>query len=99
MAMKAITLEQLAVSRRIVTDAHQNVPAWVIETPAGAWLILTRFVRPGSHQRDLGVPSQGKAIAGELTSAYYYAVDPSPWVLTRRRPRLLCFARSSRMTY
>ena len=43
MSMKDLMLEQLAISRRIVTDGHENVPAWRIETPDGAWLILTRF--------------------------------------------------------
>jgi hypothetical protein len=46
-------LEQLAISRRIVTDGHEVVPAWRIETPDGAWLILTRFdpAKPGQSDR------------------------------------------------
>ena len=48
-------LDQLAISRRIVTDGHENVPAWRIETPDGAWLILTRFDpdKPGQSDRAL----------------------------------------------
>jgi len=45
-------LEQLAIARSIVTDGHENVPAWRIETPGGAWLILTRFDRTNRRQSD-----------------------------------------------
>ena len=41
MSLKPIMLEQLAITRRIVTDGHENIPAWRIETPDGAWIILT----------------------------------------------------------
>jgi hypothetical protein len=43
MSMIGLMLQQLAIARRIVTDGLKNVPAWRIETPEGAWLILTRF--------------------------------------------------------
>ena len=43
MSIKDTMLEQLEIARRIVTDGHENVPAWRIQTPDGAWLILTRF--------------------------------------------------------
>ena len=33
MSMKTMMLEQLAVSRRIVSDGHENIPAWRIERP------------------------------------------------------------------
>ena len=55
MSMKVLMLEQLEIARRIVTDGHENVPAWRIETPDGAWLILTRFDpdKPGQSDRAL----------------------------------------------
>ena len=43
MSLKDVMLEQLTISRRIVTDGHENVPARRIEPPDSAWLILTRF--------------------------------------------------------
>ena len=53
MSLKPIMLEQLAITRRIVTDGHENIPAWRIETPDGAWTILTRFDpdKPGQRER------------------------------------------------
>jgi hypothetical protein len=55
MSLKDVMLEQLAISRRIVTDGHENVPAWRIEPPDSAWLILTRFDpdKPGQSDRAL----------------------------------------------
>jgi hypothetical protein len=55
MSMKDLMLEQLAISRRIVSDGHEVVPAWRVETPDGAWLILTRFdpAKPGQSERAL----------------------------------------------
>ena len=55
MSLKDPMLQQLAIARRIVTDGHENVPAWRIETPDGAWLILTRFDpdKPGQSDRAL----------------------------------------------
>jgi hypothetical protein len=55
MSVKSTMLEQLAISRRIVTDGHENIPAWRIETTDGAWLILTRFdpAKPGHSDRAL----------------------------------------------
>ena len=46
-------LEQLPVARRIVSDGHEVVPTWRIETPHGAWLIFTRFDpdKPSQHHR------------------------------------------------
>ena len=43
MSIRDVMLEQLAVARRIVSDGHEVVPAWRIESPYGAWLLLTRF--------------------------------------------------------
>ena len=55
MSLKDLMLQQLAVSRLIVVDGHENVPAWRIETPDGAWLILTKFDpdKPGHSDRAL----------------------------------------------
>ena len=55
MSMKELMLEQLAMARSIVTDGHEVVPAWRIETPDGTWLILTRFDpdKPGQSDRAL----------------------------------------------
>ena len=53
MSIRDLMLEQLTISRRIVSDGHEVVPAWRVETPAGAWLILTRFdpAKPGQSDR------------------------------------------------
>ena len=53
MSIRDTMLEQLAITRRIVTDGHENIPAWRIETPDGAWTILTRFDpdKPGQRER------------------------------------------------
>ena len=53
MSIRDVMLEQLSVARRIVTDGHEVVPAWRIESPHGAWLILTRFdpAKPGQRDR------------------------------------------------
>jgi hypothetical protein len=61
MPVKDVMLEQLAISRRIVTDGHENVPAWRIETPDGAWLILTRFDPDKAGQFDWEVRGRGVA--------------------------------------
>ena len=55
MSLKDLMLQQLAISRLITADGHENVPAWRIETPDGAWLILTRFDpdKPGQSDRAL----------------------------------------------
>ena len=37
-------LDQLAIARRIVEDGDEVVPAWRIETPEGAFLVLTLSV-------------------------------------------------------
>lgn len=43
MSLADIMFEQLAIARRIIEDGHEIVPAWRIATPAGSYLILTRF--------------------------------------------------------
>lgn len=46
-------LEQLATARRIIEDGHEVIPAWRIEAPDGAFLVLTRFDpdKPGQSAR------------------------------------------------
>ena len=48
-------LEPLSVARHVVSDGHEVVPAWRIETPDRAWLILTRCDpdKPGQSDRAL----------------------------------------------
>ena len=66
MSMKDVMLEQLAISRRIVTDGHENVPAWRIETPDSAWLILTRFDPDKPGQSDPALTGCGASWHGSL---------------------------------
>jgi hypothetical protein len=43
MLLPDIMLDQLATARRIVEDGAEVVPAWLVTTPEGSYLILTRF--------------------------------------------------------
>ena len=86
MSIRDVMLEQLAVARRIVTDGHEVVPAWRIETPdGGAWLILTRFDpnKPGQSDRALHLIK--RFMVWKLAHAFVLAAET--WlgpVVTRR---------------
>ena len=85
MSIRDVMLEQLSVARRIVTDGHEVVPAWRIETPDGAWLILTRFDpnRPGQSDRALHLIK--RFMVWKLAHAFVLAAET--WlgpVVTRR---------------
>ena len=51
MSLATIMLDQLAISRRIIEDGHEVLPAWRIGTPDGAFLIFTPFDTDNSEQR------------------------------------------------
>jgi hypothetical protein len=73
--MKGVILEQLAISRRIVSDGHEVVPAWRLETPDGAWLILTRFDpdKPGQFDRALHLVQ--RFMAWKLAQAFVMTAE------------------------
>ena len=75
MSMKDLMLEQLEISRRIVTDGHENVPAWRIETPGGAWLILTRFDPDKPGQSDRALYLVRRFMAWKLAQAFVMTAE------------------------
>ena len=83
MSMKALMLEQLAISRRIVSDGHENVPAWRIETPDGAWLILTRFDPDKPGQSDRALHLVRRFMAWKLAQAFVMTAET--WLAGRRQ--------------
>jgi hypothetical protein len=52
LSLHDIMLEQLAMARSIVEDGAEVIPAWRITTPAGSFLILTRFHTDKQEQRE-----------------------------------------------
>jgi hypothetical protein len=70
MSMKDRMLQQLAIARRIVTYGRENVPAWRIETPDGAWLILTRFDPDKPGQSDRALHLVRRFMAWKLAQAF-----------------------------
>lgn len=52
MSIPDIMLDQLATARRIVEDGAEVVPAWLITTPEGPFLVLTRFDPDKPEQRE-----------------------------------------------
>lgn len=75
MPMKALMLEQLEIARRIVTDGHENIPAWRIETPDGAWLILTRFDPDKPGQSDRAVYLVRRFMAWKFAQAFVMTAE------------------------
>jgi hypothetical protein len=43
MDLRTILMKQIGVTRRIVMDGHEAIPAWRIRTPRTDWVILSRF--------------------------------------------------------
>jgi hypothetical protein len=48
----SVMLEQLGIAKRIMLDGNALVPAWRIDAPDGAWLILTPFDHDKPDQRE-----------------------------------------------
>jgi hypothetical protein len=78
MSMKDLMLEQLAISRRIVSDGHENVPAWRIETPEGAWLILTRF----DPDKQVYAHARPGESSGRYLKTEWWALRRWPWSIS-----------------
>ena len=75
MSLKDRMLEQLAIARHIVTDGHENVPAWRIETPDGAWLILTRFDPAKSGHSDRALHLVRRFMAWRFALAFVMTAE------------------------
>ena len=75
MSIRDVMLEQLSVARRIVTDGHEVVPAWRIESPHGAWLILTRFDPDKPGQRDRATYLIKRFMAWKFAQAFVLTAE------------------------
>ena len=75
MSIRDVMLERLAAARRIVTDGHEVVPAWQIETPSGAWLILTRFDPDKPGQRDRATYLIKRFMAWKFAQSFVLAAE------------------------
>ena len=72
MSLVDIMLDQLAAARRIVEDGAEVVPAWLITTPEGSYLIITPFDhnKPGQRERALFLIS--RFMAWRMASEFQY---------------------------
>ena len=75
MSIRDVMLEQLSVARRIVSNGHEVVPAWRIETPHGAWLILTRFDPNKPGQRDRATYLIKRFMAWKFAQAFVLTAE------------------------
>lgn len=65
-----LMLEQLHIAKRIITDGHELVPAWRIESPDGHWLILTRFHHDKPDQRERMLQLIRRFMAWKLAQSF-----------------------------
>jgi len=81
MSMKDVMLEQLAISRRIVTDGHEVVPAWRVErmrrrhfaqewanANGVAWIVKTQTGQRSADQQDQFATSACSTKAAPISS-------------------------------
>ncbi len=70
MSLVDIMLEQLAAARRIIQDGHEVVPAWLITTPEGPFLVLTRFDPDSEGQRERALHLISRFMAWKLATSF-----------------------------
>lgn len=75
MSLATIMLDQLATARRIVEDGHEVVPAWRIETPEGAFVVLTRFAPDKPEQRERALFLIRRFMAWKLATSYVLTAE------------------------
>lgn len=75
MDLRTALAEQMATGRRIVASGQVVVPAWRIGTPAGTFLILTRFDEAQPEQRDRALTLVGRFMAWKLATAFVFTAE------------------------
>jgi hypothetical protein len=75
MSLATIMLEQLAVGRRVVADGHEMVPAWRIETPEGAFLILTQFRSDKTEQRERALSAMSRFMTWKMATSFVLTAE------------------------
>ncbi len=70
-------LEQLASARRIVEDGHEVVPAWLITTPEGPFLVLTRVDPDKEGQRERALHPFSSCRRASPSGAHAGTASPS----------------------
>jgi hypothetical protein len=75
MSLVDIMLEQLASARHIVEDGHEVVPAWLINTPEGTYLVLTRFDPDKEGQRERALMLIIRFMAWKLATSFVLTAE------------------------
>ena len=78
MALVDLMLDQLATARRIVEDGAEVVPAWLITTPEGPFLVLTRFDPDKPEQRERVLFLIARFMAWKLATSFVLVAET--WV-------------------
>jgi hypothetical protein len=75
LSLAAIMLEQLAIARHIVEDGAEIIPAWRIATPAGSFLILTRFDHNKEGQRERVLLLISRFMAWKMATSFVLTAE------------------------
>ena len=75
MSLVDIMLDQLATARRIVEDGAEVVPAWLITTPEGSYLILTRFDHNKEGQNERALHLITRFMTWKLATSFVMAAE------------------------
>jgi hypothetical protein len=78
MSLATIMLDQLAVARRIIEDGQEVVPAWRVETPEGAFLILARLDANKPDQREHTMVLISRFMAWKMATSFVLTAET--WV-------------------
>jgi hypothetical protein len=75
MSLVDLMLDQLATARRIVEDGAEVVPAWLITTPEGWYLILTRFDHNKEGQIERALHLITRFMTWKLATSFVMAAE------------------------
>jgi hypothetical protein len=75
MSLATLMLEQLAISRRIIEDGQEVVPACRITTPDGNYLIMTRFDPAKPEQRENTVVLISRFMAWKMATSFVLTAE------------------------
>ena len=75
MSLPDIMLDQLATARRIIEDGAEVVPAWLITTPEGSYLILTRFDHNKEGQRERALFLISRFMTWKMATSFVLAAE------------------------